>query len=132
MSTSLIGIWGEGDNHTGLFTACNTTRKLCSFFSELNMFEQSEKLCETSSKIAGGTAFQSFNPTMSPVSMTLVNDNIAQVCQQAGELLVHRQQALMQHVWIGDQHLSSGPDLASVFLRGMHQDLVLACLLSLI
>lgn len=49
--------------------------------------------------------------------MSFVDHNIAEVCQKASELLVHRQQALVQHVRISDQHLSSRPDLPPVLLH---------------
>lgn len=49
--------------------------------------------------------------------MSLVHHNVLEVRQDPGELGVHRQDAPVQHVWVGDQQLRSVPGLASVCLQ---------------
>ena len=49
--------------------------------------------------------------------MAFIHHDIFEVGQNAGELRVHRQNASVQHVWIGDQQLSSVPGLTSVSLH---------------
>ena len=48
---------------------------------------------------------------LAPIGVALVHHHKAQVAQEAGELAVHRQDALVQHVGVGDQDLGSFPDL---------------------
>ena len=51
--------------------------------------------------------------------MALVDNDILEVGQQGGELLVQGQDALVQHVRIGDQHLGAAPDLPTVTLHSI-------------
>lgn len=52
------------------------------------------------------------------VSMPFIHHNVFEVCQDPGELGMHRQDAPMQHVWVGDQQLRSITCFPTVGLQG--------------
>ena len=53
--------------------------------------------------------------------MSLINHDIVQVAQQPLELAMHWENALVQHVRVGDQELGPVPDLSTLTLQqGLH------------
>lgn len=52
-----------------------------------------------------------------PVGVALIHDDKAQVGQDAGKVFVQGQDALMQHVGVGDQNAGPIPDLGPVHLH---------------
>ena len=52
-----------------------------------------------------------------PVGVALIHDHVTQVGEDAGELAVHRQDAHVEHVGVGDEQLCSVPHLPSARLR---------------
>ncbi len=54
---------------------------------------------------------------MSLVGMALVHHHISQVGQDARKLRVQRQDASVQHIWVGDQQLRPVPGVTPVSLH---------------
>jgi len=52
-----------------------------------------------------------------PVSVALIDDDVLEVGQQGAKLLVQGQDALVQHVGVGHQHLGHAPDLPPITLQ---------------
>ena len=57
------------------------------------------------------------------VGMAFINDDVFQVGHEAREAAVDRQDAEVQHVWVGDEQLHTLSDLASVSLQVHEQPL---------
>lgn len=53
------------------------------------------------------------------VRMPLVHHHVAQVAQEPCEVVVHGQDAHVQHVRVGDEQLSGVPDLSTLMLWGV-------------